>query len=96
MQAVPVGRNPEIIVRIHDESNYVFIEVQDNGTGIPDHMQYKIFEPKFTTKSSGSGLGLPMVKKIIDEYNGNLRFKNNLTYGSTFTITLPKGHEKEI
>lgn len=89
LQAIPVGVKPEIIINIKKEFNRVVVEIIDNGTGISDEMIDKLFEPKFSTKSSGSGLGLPMVKKIIEEYDGTIRFKNNINAGTTFIFTLP-------
>jgi two-component system nitrogen regulation sensor histidine kinase NtrY len=49
-----------------------------------------IFEPKFTTKSSGMGLGLPMIKNIIEAYNGSISFTSNEGGGTIFTVVLPK------
>lgn len=88
-QAVPVGRKPKVQIDVKEDGKYVKILLKDNGTGISDEVSKKLFEPKFTTKSSGSGLGLPMVKKIIEDYNGTIRFKNNPDMGATFIITLP-------
>ncbi|MCK0204169.1 HAMP domain-containing histidine kinase, partial [Ornithobacterium rhinotracheale] len=64
-------------VKIRENNGNVNILVSDNGTGISDELIDRIFEPKFTTKSSGSGFGLAMVKKIVEEYGGNIRFRNN-------------------
>ena len=50
----------------------------------------KIFEPKFTTKTSGMGLGLAMVKNIVETYNGNITFTSQLGKGTIFTVTFPK------
>ncbi|MEN8123920.1 MAG: ATP-binding protein [Bacteroidota bacterium] len=82
--------NPMIDVRVLENNNLVVIEVEDNGIGISEEDAPKIFEPKFTTKSSGMGLGLPMVKNIIEAYNGNISFQSNLDEGTIFTVTLPK------
>ena len=73
----------------------VEIFIKDNGVGIADDIAEKLFEPKFTTKSSGSGLGLPMVNKIIKDYDGSIRFRNNPDKGTTFIITLPLNLEDE-
>jgi nitrogen fixation/metabolism regulation signal transduction histidine kinase len=81
--------DPEILVRIQDFSDRVLIEVEDNGIGIRKEDASMIFEPKFTTKSSGMGLGLPMVKNIVEAYNGQISFVSE--EGRTvFTVTLPK------
>jgi two-component system nitrogen regulation sensor histidine kinase NtrY len=70
------------------ESSYV-IKIKDNGTGIPAHMQSKIFTPNFTTKSSGTGLGLAMSKSIVEQAGGSIWFENNPDGGTTFFVQLP-------
>ncbi len=72
-----------------DESNH-FIEFSDNGKGIPEEMKDKVFYPNFTTKSGGMGLGLAMVKSIIENARGTIRFESRVSVGTTFYITLPK------
>ena len=62
----------------------------DNGNGIPNNLKNKIFEPKFTTKSAGMGLGLGIVKNIIKSHNGKITFVSTPQKGTTFTIVLPK------
>ncbi|MXV38857.1 GHKL domain-containing protein [Flavobacteriaceae bacterium Ap0902] len=88
-QAIPIGRTPKIEIELEKNESHVNILVKDNGSGVPDEIVDKLFVPKFSTKSSGSGLGLPMVKKIVEEYDGTIRFRNNQGDGSTFIITLP-------
>ena len=68
----------------------VKITIQDNGVGISDDNKLKVFEPKFTTKTSGMGLGLAMVKNIVETYNGNITFISEKGKGTTFTVTFPK------
>lgn len=67
----------------------VIINVEDNGTGIPKDKLEQIFEPNFTTKNSGMGLGLTMVKKMIEEYKGEISVKSEEGRGTKFTIILP-------
>jgi two-component system nitrogen regulation sensor histidine kinase NtrY len=62
--------------------------VKDNGTGIPTEVQESIFVPNFTTKSSGMGLGLAMVKNIIEGMGGEIWFETKLDVGTTFYIRL--------
>ena len=62
----------------------------DNGNGIPDQIKDKIFEPKFTTKTSGMGLGLGIVKSIIESHGGEIHYVSKKNKGTTFTITLPQ------
>lgn len=71
----------------------VLITVEDNGTGIPKDKLEQIFEPNFTTKSSGMGLGLTMVKKMIEEYKGEISVKTEEGRGTKFTIVLPTNLE---
>lgn len=69
--------------------NRILIEVKDNGVGIDEANFAKIFVPNFTTKSSGTGLGLAMVKNIIESFNGKVFFETELGKGSSFFIELP-------
>jgi nitrogen fixation/metabolism regulation signal transduction histidine kinase len=89
-QAVEDVENPEIEVKVISENHAVKITVTDNGKGIEEGVKDLIFEPKFTTKSSGMGLGLPMIKKIIEAYNGSINFTSNEGKGTVFTVILPK------
>ena len=67
----------------------VVINVEDNGSGIPKDKLEQIFEPNFTTKNSGMGLGLTMVRKMIEEYKGEISVKSEEGRGTKFTIILP-------
>ena len=67
----------------------VVITISDNGIGIPKDKLEQIFEPNFTTKNSGMGLGLTMVKKMIEEYKGEISVKSDEGKGTKFTIILP-------
>ncbi len=77
----------EIKVRITENENDVNIEIEDSGPGIPEDKIKQIFDPLFTTKSSGTGLGLVSCKNIIEQHKGNISVKNNPTI---FEIILPK------
>src|SRR5690606_5004130 len=70
VQATENTENPEINVAVFSEENKTVINLSDNGPGIPENLRNKVFEPKFTTKSSGMGLGLAMVKSIVESFNG--------------------------
>ena len=89
-QAIPEDRTPEIKVSISEKDDNVNISITDNGYGISKTDTEKIFEPSFTTKSSGMGLGLSMIKSIISAYNGNITFSSKSNVGTTFNITFPK------
>lgn len=67
----------------------VMISIQDNGVGIPENIYERIFEPNFTSKNSGMGLGLSMVRKMVEDYKGEISVKSEVGKGSTFIITLP-------
>ncbi len=90
IQSIPEDRMPKITVRVVVESNDVVITVSDNGVGISEENQGKIFEPKFTTKTSGMGLGLGMVKNIIETYNGSITFTSKEGEGTNFEVRFPK------
>ena len=89
-QAIPEGRTPKIDVNISENNDDVIISISDNGYGISKTDMKKIFEPSFTTKSSGMGLGLSMIKSIITAYNGNITFSSKSNVGTTFNINFPK------
>ena len=84
IQAVDKG---EIQIKIHSDINNVFIDFIDSGSGIPEDSIDKIFEPLFTTKHQGTGLGLASCKNIVEQHGGIITVKNNPT---TFTIRFPK------
>ena len=79
----------KIILRTKKEDKWVIIEIQDNGCGIPEDVRDRIFEPFFTTKEKGMGLGLSIVKKIVDNHQGIIEIKSNIGEGTVFTIKLP-------
>lgn len=89
-QAIPENRNPEIEVNISENNHEVKISISDNGYGISKSDMKRIFEPNFTTKSSGMGLGLSMIKNIINAYSGSISFNTKSNVGTTFNITFPK------
>ena len=90
VQSIPENRPPKISIYLYSEQNDVVIEVHDNGIGVPKEIEDRIFEPKFTTKTSGMGLGLPMIKNMIDTYNGRINFSSIIDKGSQFTVRFPK------
>ena len=90
IQAMPENRTPKISLNVSTDNGNVIIKVADNGAGVLDENMDKVFEPKFTTKTSGMGLGLAMVKNIVETYNGTITFKSLKDQGTVFTVTLPK------
>jgi len=87
LQAVKQGKQSQIKVSILKEKETVKITFEDNGMGIPKSIQSKVFEPKFTTKSKGMGLGLGIVKNIIDSHKGTIGFTTG-SKGTSFVIVL--------
>ena len=75
--------------------NHIIIDIEDNGKGMPANIVKKIFSPGFTTKKRGWGLGLTLVKRIIENYHKGKIFvlKSELDVGTTFRIFLPKKAE---
>ena len=90
IQSIPEDRQPKIVVQVLDLEKDVQINISDNGSGISKENLDKIFEPKFTTKSSGMGLGLAMVKNIVETYKGTITFVTEENTGTTFTVSFPK------
>ncbi len=70
IQAIPEGRDSEISIKVKDKISQVFIQICDNGKGMNQETQQRLFEPNFTTKNSGMGLGLAIVKQIVDNNLG--------------------------
>ncbi len=93
IQATEGKPDPKIMVHVGKNENQVCIDFSDNGAGISEENKAKIFEPKFTTKSSGMGLGLGMVKNIVEAYGGNITFTSEFGVGTTFKVQLPKGNK---
>lgn len=91
IQSIGEKTSGEICIRCIKKDESIQIDVQNSGPAIPDEILPKIFEPLFTTKDHGTGLGLPSCKNIIEQHHGTLSVRNNPT---TFTILLPKDIEK--
>ncbi len=90
VQAVEKEENPAVLVSVMEEENRACLIVSDNGVGISEENMDKIFEPKFTTKSSGMGLGLAMVKNIVESCGGSITFTSKLNKGTIFKVHFPK------
>lgn len=90
IQAIPEDQvEKSIVVIVEKTENEVLIIVKDNGIGIEPEFKERIFEPKFTTKTSGMGLGLGIIKNIIENYKGTITFESEFKKGTTFTVSLP-------
>ena len=90
IQAIPDHKNGNIEINITNEEDTVLVSVKDNGCGIAAQMKEKIFVPNFTTKSTGTGLGLAMVKNIITAFNGEIWFESKENEGTTFYLRFQK------
>ena len=88
-QASDEERENIINVDIEQRQKRIIITVEDHGIGIAEEHHGRIFEPNFTSKSSGMGLGLTMVRKMIEDCKGEISIKSELGKGTTFTISLP-------
>ena len=88
-QSVPASRVPEISVRLYTHNKTVIVEVQDNGTGIPQNIRSRVFLPNFTTREGGTGFGLAMAKRIIEYAGGSIWFETEEDKGTTFFLSLP-------
>lgn len=91
IQAIQEDNTPQIIVHVSEQDGDVVITVADNGSGVSEENKRKVFEPKFTTKTSGMGLGLAMVKNIVETYSGTISFTSEKDRGTVFKVVFPKG-----
>lgn len=90
IQAIPEEQpEKQVIVSVKEVKQDVLIIVKDNGTGIEFENREHIFEPKFTTKNSGMGLGLGIIKNIIENYKGTITFETEPGKGTIFIVSLP-------
>jgi len=93
LQAMP--ENGKLTLECEERSGRVFASVRDTGTGIPTEQQKKIFLPYFTTKPTGTGLGLSTAQKILLSQGGNITFSSEAGKGTVFTVELPAATEQE-
>jgi signal transduction histidine kinase len=79
------------MIRINESlsGEYITVSVSDNGEGIPEQTRSKIFTPNFTTKTSGTGLGLAMSKSIVENAEGDIWFETREGEGTTFYVKIP-------
>lgn len=89
MQSIPEDRKGVVRMRAAVEGPSVIVTVSDNGNGIPEEIRSRIFTPNFTTKSSGTGLGLAMCKNIVEQMQGKIWFETDPGQGTAFFVELP-------
>lgn len=90
IQAMPENESGEVNIEVIDGNENIRVYVKDNGSGMSEEQAQKIFVPYFSTKISGMGLGLPIVKNMIESGGGSISFTTRLGVGTEFCITLPK------
>lgn len=95
IQAVPQERTPTIEITLTQEKSKCLIRVADNGSGIPSDIQHKVFLPNFSTKYSGSGIGLALAKRGIEHAGGQIWFETQEGTGTIFFISLEKATLKQ-
>ncbi len=93
VQSIPPERKGRIDVFISLNQGFFTVAIKDNGVGIADNQAEKIFTPNFTTKSGGMGLGLAMVKNIVENSGGKVWFETKIGAGTSFFVTLPARRE---
>lgn len=93
--AIESGEDVNVRVETIDENNFITIIVSDNGSGIPDNMVDKIFNPGFSTKKGGGnlGIGLSIVKSLVQEHNATISVESKLNEGTRFLVRFPKVEE---
>lgn len=97
IQAIPSGRRGNIFLEVTKiKNNFVRITVSDNGEGIDPEKGKKLFQPYFTTKTSGTGLGLAMCKDIIEQFGGKIHYDSLENQGTDFYVDLPIADYKEV
>jgi two-component system sporulation sensor kinase A len=78
-----------IRVSLAESNGQIVLKIADEGCGIPPEIAYRVFDPYFSTKESGTGLGLPITRTIIEKHNGEIAFESGEGKGTTVTVTLP-------
>ena len=90
IQSIPAGRKGVVSIYLKVKNGMLVVEIKDNGTGINPELIDKIFVPNFTTKTGGMGLGLAMVKNILENFEGKIGFETEENKGCTFYVSLPE------
>jgi signal transduction histidine kinase len=89
VQSIPENKTGKIRLKLEAVNRKAVFTISDNGKGIPDDLRDKMFTPNFTTKSSGMGMGLAIVKNIIETCRGTITFHTDVKHGTTFRIEIP-------
>jgi signal transduction histidine kinase len=89
IEAIEGNEHCCVTVVLYNDKSHAFVEIKDNGKGIPLVLHDKIFVPNFTTKTSGTGLGLAFVKQAVENAGGEISFTSVPDVGTTFYLTYP-------
>ena len=94
MQAMPRGGTVRVCAGLEEQEGrrHVRVEVSDQGAGIPKELMPRVFEPFFTTKARGTGLGLAVVRRIVEDHRGEVQIHSEPGRGTTFAFRLPLAH----
>ncbi|HEY3370995.1 MAG TPA: HAMP domain-containing sensor histidine kinase [Prolixibacteraceae bacterium] len=90
IQSIPPEQIGQISIEVQTNQSHALVAISDNGTGISDEAQLHLFEPNFTTKTSGMGLGLSIVQNIIQSFGGKITYQTSASKGTTFFIEIPR------
>ena len=93
-ESIDAEKGGEVVLRATVKGDLLGIQIIDNGCGIAPSNVERMFRPYFTTKQGGTGMGLPMVRRIIEEHGGQITFESEEGKGTRFIILLPVDPEK--
>jgi len=93
LQILPAGG--EIVIQTAVEDGWLIIEVADNGSGIPPENHKRVFDPFFTTREGGIGLGLTVVQQIVKTHGGDIAVCENSGEGACFRLWLPRERSQQ-
>ncbi len=95
IQAIEDNKQGNIVIKISKNKTSIEISIEDNGAGIEEALHDKIFLPHFSTKSTGMGIGLSMVKSMVENAEGTIHFNSYINYGTLFILTFPNSTTKK-
>lgn len=95
IQSIPEGRKGSVVVKFEEQDGCAYVSIADNGCGVSEEARQKMFIPNFTTKTSGMGLGMAIVKNILQAANGDIYFESKLDVGTTFHVKIPLCDKKK-
>lgn len=96
VDAMPGGGTLKVRTSMGERDGYFKVEISDTGEGIDPNVLVKVFDPFFTTKSKGTGLGLAVSKRLVEQHGGEITVRNNERSGATFAVWLPGEPSREV